>query len=85
MGTFKECLKAIFEKKQGTVNRLTLVSGYNNTEIGAYGELIRLGNREFIEMKGVTFCDYSGDNPITMQHVPFIKKFSIFVPNFLIF
>ena len=39
--------------------RLTLVKGYNAEEIENYAKLVELGQPDFIEIKGVTFCGSS--------------------------
>jgi tRNA wybutosine-synthesizing protein 1 len=38
------------------VYRLTLVKGWNTEEVKAYSELLELGQPDFIEIKGVTYC-----------------------------
>jgi tRNA wybutosine-synthesizing protein 1 len=35
---------------------LTLVKGWNAEEIDAYAKLLNLGQPDFIEIKGVTYC-----------------------------
>jgi tRNA wybutosine-synthesizing protein 1 len=47
------------KKGQRTVYRLTLVKGYNAEEIENYARLVELGEPDFIEIKGVTFCGSS--------------------------
>ncbi len=47
------------KKGQRTVYRLTLVKGYNAEEIENYARLVDLGEPDFIEIKGVTFCGSS--------------------------
>jgi tRNA wybutosine-synthesizing protein 1 len=47
------------KKGQRTVYRLTLVKGYNAEEIENYARLVELGQPDFIEIKGVTFCGSS--------------------------
>jgi tRNA wybutosine-synthesizing protein 1 len=68
---FLDSLDALSKKGQRTVYRLTLVKDYNVEDIDNYVELIQRGNPDFIEVKGVTFCGYSGANPLTMSNVPF--------------
>ena len=36
--------------------RLTLVKGWNTEEVKGYAELLELGQPDFIEIKGVTYC-----------------------------
>lgn len=68
---FLACLESLHRKKQRTVYRLTLVRDYNVDELASYVELIKRGMPDFIEVKGVTFCGYSGANPLTMANVPY--------------
>lgn len=53
---FQDSLKALREKQQRTVYRLTLVKGWNAEELDAYTELVELGKPDFVEIKGVTYC-----------------------------
>lgn len=68
---FLKCLEQLALKGQRTVYRLTLVKGHNTAEIDNYVELIRRGKPSFIEVKGVTYCGYSGASNLTMKNVPF--------------
>lgn len=52
-------------------SRLTLVKGWNMTEVANYVKLLQLGQPDFIEIKGVTFCGSSGGAKLTMQNVPY--------------
>lgn len=70
-----ECFKAIREKKQRTIYRLTLVKEYNMAEdeaiLNEYANLVKIGEPDFIEIKAVTFCGSSQDkDALTMQNVP---------------
>ena len=56
-----------------TVYRLTLVKEYNTEEIANYIELIERGKPDFIEVKGVTYCGYSGASNLTMANVCFVN------------
>ncbi|KRX25606.1 tRNA wybutosine-synthesizing protein 1 -like protein [Trichinella nelsoni] len=58
------------EKKQRTVYRLTLVNRYNMNEVSQYAALIKRGQPDFVEVKGVTYCGDSKDSKITMANVP---------------
>ena len=40
--------------------RLTLVKGWNMAEVQQYAALVDLGQPDFIEIKGVTYCGDSG-------------------------
>ncbi|KAL0137418.1 hypothetical protein V8B55DRAFT_1528165 [Mucor lusitanicus] len=68
---FLNCLEQLALKGQRTVYRMTLVKGHNTAEIDGYVELIRRGKPSFIEVKGVTYCGYSGASDLTMANVPF--------------
>lgn len=52
----QDSLKALREKQQRTVYRLTLVKGWNTEEIDAYFNLFSIGKPDFVEIKGVTYC-----------------------------
>jgi len=52
----QDSLTALKEKHQRTVYRLTLVKGWNAEEIDAYYNLFSIGQPDFIEIKGVTYC-----------------------------
>lgn len=80
---FLGCLDALATKGQRTVYRLTLVKDYNTESLRDYAELIKRGRPDFIEIKGVTFCGYSGANPLTMENVPFQHEVVSFVQKLL--
>jgi len=67
------CLSGLKEKKQRTVYRLTLVKGWNMEEAEKYAELVKLGEPDFIEIKGVTYCGGGGASSLTMANVPYHK------------
>ena len=71
---FLDSLRALSAKRQRTVYRLTLVKKFNDDEIDDYAQLIMMGRPDFVEVKGVTFCGYSGANPLTMSNVPFHRE-----------
>lgn len=71
---FNACLDALRDKKQRTVYRLTLVKDYNVEDIHLYGELVKRGKPDFVEIKGVTFCGYTGKDALTMKNVPFQEE-----------
>lgn len=52
----QDSLQSLRDKKQRTVYRLTLVKGWNMDEVKAYADLLQLGEPDFIEIKGVTYC-----------------------------
>ena len=52
-------LKELRNKGQRTVYRLTLVKGFNVEELDNYAKLVAIGNPDFIELKGVTYCGTS--------------------------
>ncbi|KAE8294973.1 S-adenosyl-L-methionine-dependent tRNA 4-demethylwyosine synthase [Larimichthys crocea] len=76
---FLDCLKALGEKRQRTVYRLTLVKAWNVEEMQAYSELIALGQPDFIEVKGVTYCGESSASSLTMANVPWHQEVVSFV------
>nr|GMD98476.1 S-adenosyl-L-methionine-dependent tRNA 4-demethylwyosine synthase [Ipomoea batatas] len=76
---FMDSLKALKEKQQRTVYRLTLVKGWNTEDVDAYSSLFSIGNPDFIEIKGVTYCGSSATSKLTMENVPWhsdVKEFS---------
>lgn len=76
---FLDCLKALGEKKQRTVYRLTLVKAWNVEEMLAYADLIAMGQPDFIEVKGVTYCGESTASHLTMANVPWHQEVVTFV------
>ncbi|CAG2103548.1 unnamed protein product [Medioppia subpectinata] len=61
-------------KGQRTVYRLTLVKSWNVEELEGYAYLVGLGNPDFIEIKGVTYCGTGKDTQLTMANVPFHEE-----------
>ena len=80
---FLGSLDALSKKKQRTVYRLTLVKEYNVETVKEYAQLIIRGTPDFVEIKGVTYCGYSGANPLTMNNVPFHTEVINFAHNLL--
>ncbi|KAJ8369245.1 hypothetical protein SKAU_G00092730 [Synaphobranchus kaupii] len=76
---FLDCLRALGEKQQRTVYRLTLVKAWNVDELKAYAELVALGKPDFIEVKGVTYCGESSASTLTMANVPWHEEVVHFV------
>ncbi|KAJ3207589.1 S-adenosyl-L-methionine-dependent tRNA 4-demethylwyosine synthase [Entophlyctis luteolus] len=76
---FNACLDELAKKEQRTVFRMTLVKGFNIEELKNYADLIRQGKPDFVEVKGVTFCGYTGENSLTMSNVPFHEEVVEFV------
>ncbi|XP_009201133.2 S-adenosyl-L-methionine-dependent tRNA 4-demethylwyosine synthase TYW1 isoform X4 [Papio anubis] len=76
---FLDSLKALAAKQQRTVYRLTLVKAWNVDELQAYAQLVFLGNPDFIEVKGVTYCGESSASNLTMAHVPWHEEVVQFV------
>jgi len=68
---FNACVDMLATKRQRTVFRLTLVNGWNDSELGAYAELVTRGQPDLIEIKGVTYCGESKASPLTIKHCPF--------------
>uniref|UniRef100_T1J2J5 S-adenosyl-L-methionine-dependent tRNA 4-demethylwyosine synthase TYW1 n=1 Tax=Strigamia maritima TaxID=126957 RepID=T1J2J5_STRMM len=71
---FLASLKALSDKGQRTVYRLTLVKAWNVEELAAYAELVTMGNPDFIEIKGVTYCGTSKASKLTMENVPWHEE-----------
>ncbi|XP_072308721.1 S-adenosyl-L-methionine-dependent tRNA 4-demethylwyosine synthase TYW1 [Eucyclogobius newberryi] len=76
---FLDCLKALGEKRQRTVYRLTLVKAWNVEEMLSYADLIAMGQPDFIEVKGVTYCGESTASSLTMANVPWHQEVVSFV------
>ncbi|XP_068569404.1 S-adenosyl-L-methionine-dependent tRNA 4-demethylwyosine synthase TYW1 [Cebidichthys violaceus] len=76
---FLDSLRALGEKRQRTVYRLTLVKAWNVEEMQSYSELIALGQPDFIEVKGVTYCGESSASSLTMANVPWHQEVVAFV------
>ena len=70
---FQGALKNMREKKQRTVYRLTLVSGWNMTEVDSYAQLVEEGMPDFIEIKAVTYCGKSDASTLTIENSPWHK------------
>eukprot|EP00835_Amoeboradix_gromovi_P004811 NODE_402_length_9320_cov_0.440252.p1 type:complete len:620 gc:universal NODE_402_length_9320_cov_0.440252:2433-574(-) len=68
---FLASLKFLKDKGQRTVYRLTLVKEFNMTEIKEYVDIIKIGEPDFIEVKGVTYCGNSEASTLTMKNVPY--------------
>ncbi|NXT26406.1 TYW1 synthase, partial [Syrrhaptes paradoxus] len=86
---FLDSLKALSEKQQRTVYRLTLVKAWNVDELKDYADLISLGKPDFIEVKGVTYCGESSASNLTMANVPwheevvrFVQELADLVPDY---
>ena len=78
---FLESLKELKNKGQRTVYRLTLVKGWNAEEMDNYAKLVELGQPDFIEIKGVTFCGSSKASTLTMENVPWHTEVVRFVTD----
>ncbi|XP_069768163.1 S-adenosyl-L-methionine-dependent tRNA 4-demethylwyosine synthase TYW1 isoform X3 [Narcine bancroftii] len=76
---YLESLKALADKKQRTVYRLTLVKAWNVDELRSYADLIEIGKPDFIEVKGVTYCGESSASNLTMANVPWHEEVVYFV------
>merc|ERR1711862_1091428 len=72
-------LKELNNKGQRTVYRLTLVKGFNVEELDNYAKLVTIGNPDFIELKGVTYCGSSKASTLTMENVPWHEEVIYFV------
>ncbi|MBW0523684.1 hypothetical protein O181_063399 [Austropuccinia psidii MF-1] len=76
---FLKSIDIVKKKRIRTVFRLTLVKGENSEEIEEYAELIRRGEPDFIEVKGVTYCGYPGSSNLTIQNSPWHHEVAGFV------
>lgn len=77
---FLECLDIIrMRTDQRTVYRLTLVKGFNGSDIEGYADMVERGLPCFIEIKGATFC--GSTNPLRMSNIPFYDEVLDFVKN----
>ncbi|ODV98525.1 hypothetical protein PACTADRAFT_48267 [Pachysolen tannophilus NRRL Y-2460] len=80
-----KCLEILktTQAHQRTVFRLTLVKGFNMTDVNEYADLVARGQPSLIEIKGATFCGSSSGNgnPLTMQNIPFYQECQQFVRN----
>lgn len=47
-----------------------------------YAKLVTLGEPDFIEVKGVTYCGSSGASSLTMQNVPYHEDVCAFAEVF---
>ncbi|XP_054749504.2 S-adenosyl-L-methionine-dependent tRNA 4-demethylwyosine synthase TYW1-like isoform X1 [Lytechinus pictus] len=80
---FLDSLKALSDKGQRTVYRLTLVKAWNDEEIQSYANLVQLGKPDFIEVKGVTYCGESKASTLTMQNIPWHEEVVHFVQKLM--
>ncbi|XP_067119220.1 S-adenosyl-L-methionine-dependent tRNA 4-demethylwyosine synthase TYW1-like isoform X2 [Centruroides vittatus] len=78
---FLDSLKALSDKGQRTVYRLTLVKAWNTEEIEGYAKLIELGRPDFIEIKAMTYCGTSKASTLTMENVPWHEEVLTFVQS----
>ncbi|CAK7904204.1 S-adenosyl-L-methionine-dependent tRNA 4-demethylwyosine synthase [[Candida] anglica] len=71
------------QSHQRTVFRLTLVKGFNMTDIESYADMVERAQPSQIEIKGATFCGSStgNGNPLTMQNIPFYDECKSFVES----
>lgn len=81
----QESLKALAEKKHRTTIRLTIMKGYNDVEPENYAELIKLGDADFVEVKGYMHVGASQER-LERSNMPFheyILQFSKEVIKYL--
>ncbi|KNZ58245.1 hypothetical protein VP01_196g14 [Puccinia sorghi] len=78
---FLESIDIVRQKRIRTVFRLTLVKGENSAEIKEYAELVRRGQPDFIEVKGVTYCGYPGSSNLTIKNSPWHNEVIKFVED----
>ncbi|KAK3606568.1 hypothetical protein CHS0354_041537 [Potamilus streckersoni] len=87
--SLKKIDRPLFQKGQRTVYRLTLVKAWNTAEIENYAELVSIGEPDFIEVKGVTYCGESKASNLTMENIPwheevvgFVQQLAEQLPNY---
>eukprot|EP00930_Biecheleria_cincta_P031513 TRINITY_DN2186_c0_g1_i2.p1 TRINITY_DN2186_c0_g1~~TRINITY_DN2186_c0_g1_i2.p1 ORF type:complete len:706 (+),score=153.25 TRINITY_DN2186_c0_g1_i2:71-2119(+) len=80
---YMDSLKALKNKRQRTVYRLTLVKGQNMSEAGDYAKLVSLGNPDLIEIKSVTFCGESKASSLTIENTPWHDEVKAFCEEML--
>ena len=68
---FQSCLTLLRQKRQRTVYRMTLVKEWNMKETAEYATLIKLGEPDFVEIKGATYCGESSASGLTMKNIPY--------------
>lgn len=71
---FLACIDSLRRKGQRTVFRLTLVKDWNMEEMSAYTELVKRGQPDFIEVKGVTYCGDSSASDLTIKNSPYHQE-----------
>lgn len=67
---FLTSLDNLRDKGVRTVYRLTLVQGWNMSEVDEYAALLERGQPDFIEIKAVTYSGTSATSTLTMKNVP---------------
>lgn len=81
---YLECIDILKNRSERTVFRITLIKGKNDVKHDKYRDLIRKGEPDFIEIKGVTFCGYKNKDEMTMSNVPFYIEAEDFAKTLLI-
>jgi tRNA wybutosine-synthesizing protein 1 len=77
---FLKSCEYLSKRKERTIFRLTMVKGWNDEEMEQYGDLVRIGKPDFIEIKGVTYCgnSWAGNTDdkqnLTLKNVPFHEE-----------
>lgn len=67
---FQTSLKNMKHVCARTVYRLTLVAGFNLSDVEGYADLVAIAEPDFIEVKGVTYCGTSNNAELSMKNVP---------------
>ena len=67
---FQASLKNMKNVCARTVYRLTLVAGFNLSDVEGYADLVAIAEPDFIEVKGVTYCGTS--NNAELRYIPLI-------------
>uniref|UniRef100_A0A7S1NCE0 tRNA 4-demethylwyosine synthase (AdoMet-dependent) n=1 Tax=Eutreptiella gymnastica TaxID=73025 RepID=A0A7S1NCE0_9EUGL len=71
---FLACIDSLRRKGQRTVFRLTLVKDRNMEEMAEYCELVKRGQPDFIEVKGVTYCGENTASDLTIKNSPYHQE-----------
>jgi tRNA wybutosine-synthesizing protein 1 len=83
----QQSLRYLAQKPERTCIRLTMIKGINDSHLEQYAQLIKLGNPDFIELKGYMFIGASRqrlnlDNmPYHEDVVAFSKELKKFLPD----
>ena len=80
---FLDSLRALSEKGQRTVYRLTLVKSWNVDELENYTELVKLGRPDFIEIKGQLSVKDWRNRKVLLRKISIVNRFVFLITQFL--